>query len=241
MPFNPFRREQPVQATSRPGGGRALAPRPVAFDGLSDEWRLVGMMRIEGRLSDALNHRQPIELTEMRWASLVDGGALEEAPGLKVIDPYDLILVMAGEGSLPPMTEAERAALRVHKLTYDVELDLPPFVVRGKVYLFPGTDPSVLLERVSDMFIPVTHAVASLGGQRVNPAGTDVILVNRFYLRGVEQLPTEPLSIGAGDLLGDEGPDAEEAVPAAEAPGPEAEVVAESNAEVEAAGEAEEA
>ena len=116
MPFNLFRRDRPAEGAGRPGGGRAAGPRPVPFDGLSDEWRLAGQMRIEGRLSDALNRRNPIELTEMRWASLVDGGPLSEAPGLKVIDPYDLILVMAGEGSLPPMTEAERAAIKAGQI-----------------------------------------------------------------------------------------------------------------------------
>ena len=67
-------RDRPAEGAGRPGGGRAAGPRPVPFDGLSDEWRLAGQMRIEGRLSDALNRRNPIELTEMRWASLVDGG-----------------------------------------------------------------------------------------------------------------------------------------------------------------------
>ena len=43
----------------------------------------------------------------------------------------DLIMVTAGEDSLPPLTEGERAALKVHKVEYDVALELPPFRVIG--------------------------------------------------------------------------------------------------------------
>jgi hypothetical protein len=32
----------------------------VAFEGLTEEWRLVGVMHLEGRLSDVLNRREPI-------------------------------------------------------------------------------------------------------------------------------------------------------------------------------------
>ena len=189
MPFSFFRRrgsdaEDPEEPIVREDG---TVLRRVRFDGLSDEWRLVGYMRIAGRLSDALNRREPIELSEMTWAALDEGGPLEPAPGLKQIDPYDLVIVLAGEESRPPLTEGERAAFRVHKLTYDVVLDVPPFEVHGRVYLYPGTDPSILLERSNEMFFPVTNAVALREGRRLDDPRIETILVNRFYLRGVEQ------------------------------------------------------
>lgn len=187
MPFNPFKRKNEEAIPEATPAAVEPQPRRVRFEGLSDEWLLVGYMEIDGRLSDALNRREPIPLADMTWASLSDGGPLEPAPGLKEVDPYDLILVLAGESSLPPLSESERAALRVHKLTYDVELQVPPYVVAGRVHLFPGTDPSVLLERQSEMFVPVTSAIATRNGERLDDPEVEVILVNRFYLRGVEQ------------------------------------------------------
>ena len=38
------------------------------------------------------------------------------------------------------------------------------------------------------MFVPVTDASAYLGEQQVSDPDVDTILVNRFYLRGVEQI-----------------------------------------------------
>lgn len=197
MPFNLFRRRGKEEAPASAAPAARPPGRKVRFDGLSEEWRLVGYMQITGRLSDALNRREPVELSDMRWASVVDGGPLEEAPGLRTIDPYDLIMVLAGEDSLPPLSDDERAALRLHKVPYDVALQLPPYRVAGRVFLFPGTEPNTLLERATDMFMPVTDAVATLEGRRVNDPAIDTILVNRFYLRGVEQLET-------GSATGDE-------------------------------------
>ena len=105
------------------------------------------------------------------------------------VDPYDLILVTAGEDSLPPLTDAERTALKVHKVAYDVALEVPPFRVIGTVYLHPGSEPDRLLDRSSEMFVADRRrASRKLGDVEVTDPEVDVILVNRFYLRGVEQV-----------------------------------------------------
>jgi hypothetical protein len=90
----------------------------VAFDGLTEEWRLVGRMQVEGRLSDALNKREAIEISDVQWAPIDGSGEFSPAPGLRSVDPYDLIIVLAGEGSMPELTETERAAHKVHKVTF---------------------------------------------------------------------------------------------------------------------------
>jgi len=110
-----------------------------------------------------------------------------DAPGLKTVDPYDLILVLAGEPTLPELTESERAAYKVHKIAYDVALEVPPFRVIGTVYLYPGSEPDRLLDRATEMFVPIVGAVATLDGRAVTDE-QDAILVNRFYLRGIEQI-----------------------------------------------------
>jgi hypothetical protein len=160
----------------------------MAFEGLTEEWRLLGRMQIDGRLSDALNKRESIEIADVRWAPIDGSEPLSDAPGLRSVDPYDLILVLAGEGSLPELSDEERAAHRIHKVSYDVALEAPPFRVVGTVFMHPGSEPDRLLDRATEMFVPVVDAVATLGDKRVNDEEIDTILVNRFYLRGVEQV-----------------------------------------------------
>jgi hypothetical protein len=160
----------------------------VPFDGLTEEWRLVGVMELDGRLLDILNRREAIPIGGITWATLDAMADLQPAPGLQKVDPYDLIVVLAGDRTLPPLNEAEKAALRVHKVAYDVILDLPPYRVIGTVFLHAGSEPERLMDRGSDLFFPVTNAVALLGAVPLSDPEIDVVLVNRSYLRGVEQV-----------------------------------------------------
>ena len=194
MPLNFLRRKkktppspQAAPMDMRPEATRVLRTG-IAFDGITEEWRLVGRMDVEGRLSDALNRREAITIHDVRWGPMDDSGPLVEAPGLRSIDPYDLILVLAGEGSLPELSDDERSAHRVHKVSYDVALEAPPFRVVGTVYLHPGSEPDRLLDRSTEMFVPVVDAVAMLDEQRIGDPDVETVLVNRFYLRGVEQV-----------------------------------------------------
>ena len=191
MPLN-FLRRKKADGPTPPGAARATPSRTVrsgvAFDGVTEEWRLVGRMDIDGRLSDSLNKRESLAIHDVQWAPIDGSAALVDAPGLRSVDPYDLILVLAGDGSLPELSEEERAAHRVHKVAYDVALEAPPFRVVGTVFLHPGSEPDRLLDRATEMFVAVVDAVAMYGDQRVGEDDVDTVLVNRFYLRGVEQV-----------------------------------------------------
>ncbi|MFN8630840.1 MAG: hypothetical protein U0838_11140 [Chloroflexota bacterium] len=200
MPFGFLKRKPADDASSKttaaatpaaPDPMHRGAPRGVAFTAITEDWRLQGRMQITGRLSDALNKREAIAISEVLWGSPEAGSQLDPAPGLKSVDPYDLILVTAGEDSLPPLTDTERAALKVHKVPYVVALEVPPFRVIGTVYMHPGSEPERLLDRSTEMFVPVVDGTARLGGQPVSEEGQDVILVNRFYLRGVGQVDSQ--------------------------------------------------
>jgi len=193
VPLNFLRRKKaPAPAGSAKAPPASTTPRAsrtgVAFDGVTEEWRLVGRMDVEGRLSDALNKRESVSIHDVRWAPIDGSSPLVDAPGLKSVDPYDLILVLAGEGSMPELTDTERAAHRVHKVSYDVALEAPPFRVVGTVFLHPGSEPDRLLDRSTEMFVPVVDAVAMFGDERVGDPDVETVLVNRFYLRGVEQV-----------------------------------------------------
>ena len=192
MPFDFLKKGKPP---ATPAGAAApgsdiptVRAKGIPFDGLTEEWRLVGAMQLEGRLSDALNKRETIPMTDVSWAPIDGSEPFSPAPGLKSIDPYDLIIVLAGDGTLPPMNDDEKAAHRIHKISYDVALEVPPFRVVGTVFLFPGSEPERLLDRATEMFVPVTDAVAYFADQRIPGTQVDVFLVNRRYLRGVEQV-----------------------------------------------------
>ncbi len=171
---------EPVAAPPVPDGG-------ISFDGLTEEWRLVGIMEVTGRLSDALNRRDAISIRDVSWAPTDGSEPFSPVPGLRSIDPYDLIVVLAGEGTLPEQSDDEKAAHRVHKLAYGVVLEIPPYRVRGTVHLFPGSEPERLLDRSNEMFFPVTDGVVLAGDRRVGDPSATTILVNRQYLRRVEQ------------------------------------------------------
>jgi hypothetical protein len=177
-----------ASATAPPAKGSPLSRTGVAFDGLTEEWRLVGRMNIDGRLLDSLNKREAVEIHDVQWAPIDGSGSFSPAPGLRSVDPYDLILVLAGEDSLPELSEEEKLAHRVHKVAYDVALEAPPFRVTGTVLLHPGMEPDRLLDRATEMFVAVTDAQAYLGEQPVGDPDVETVLVNRFYLRGVEQI-----------------------------------------------------
>jgi hypothetical protein len=190
MPFDFLKRrkdqpsadEAPTPPTTTVAGGG------IQFEGVTEDWRLVGRMLVEGRLSDALNKREPIAIADVSWAPMDGSEPLAPAPGLKSVDPYDLVFVLAGEDSLPMMSDAERSAHKIHKVTYEVALEIPPYRVVGTVQLYPGYEPIRLLDRSNDMFVPVLGATATMDGKAISPPGSDVILVNRAYLRGVDQV-----------------------------------------------------
>jgi len=227
--FNPFKRSEP---RAEAGASEAVAPAAeptmasglpegLPFDALTEEWRLIGVMRVAGRLSDALNRRETIPISDVSWAPADGSAPFTPAAGLQALDPYDLVVVLGGRESLPTQTDEERSAHRIHKVDYDVALDCPPFRIVGTVHLFPGTDPVRLLDRTTELFIPVTDAVTYLGEQRVGDARVDVALVNKSYLRGVEQLedrnalPSRPAAAAPEE----EAPPEEDATPVEEEAG----------------------
>jgi hypothetical protein len=189
VPFDFLKRKKPADSASGPAptapGTKAAG---IAFDGLTEDWRLIGRMMIEGRLSDALNKREPIEIVDVEWGPIDGSEPMVAAPGLKTVDPYDLVVVLVGDDSLPDLTEEGKVAHRVHKVSYEVAIEVPPYRVIGTVYLHPGSEPESLLSRSSEMFVPIVEATALMGDRRVGPETASAVLVNRQYIRGVEQV-----------------------------------------------------
>lgn len=191
MPFGLGRRKEAVAdaPSSTAVDPRDRGPRAVQFRGLTEEWHLRGSMSITGRLLETLNKREAIALSDVTWAPLDGGGPFEPAPGIQTVDPYDLIVVIAGPESLASQDDEERSAHRIHKISFDVGLQAPPLRILGTVQLHPGSEPEALLERSSQMFVAVTRPSVWLAGVEVDIGeAADAALVNRYYLRGVEQV-----------------------------------------------------
>ena len=191
MPFDFLKRKGADAASGGrgPGGEELAGEVAIPFDALTDEWRIRGRIHTRGRLSDALNRREETPISDVSWAPADGSKPFSPVPGLKSLDPYDLILVLAGPDSMPAMTESERAAHRVHKLAFDVAIEAPPYRVTGTLYLRPGADPSGLMDRATEMYVPVVGGVVSLGDREiVSDRPVHSVLVNRFAIRGIEQI-----------------------------------------------------
>jgi hypothetical protein len=188
VPFDFLKRNKAPDPAPEPEPPPPVAIKGIGFEGMTEDWRLSGRMLVEGRLSDVLNRREAIEIVDVSWAPIDGSEPMVPAPGLKSVDPYDLVIVLAGEDSLPERSDESRVAQRVHKVAYEVAIEAPPYRVVGTIQLYPGFDPQSLLVRSSEMFVPVVDATATMLGRPIGAGLSPAILVNRQYVRAVEQV-----------------------------------------------------
>jgi hypothetical protein len=191
MPLNLFHRERAPKMVSTPAESPAVPENLVSFDGLTDRERLVGMVTIGkgDRLSDALNRRDVLPVRNVMRRPLDSAGSFSAEPETTSIDPYGFVLVFAGADSRPDYSREEFAARRIRKVSYRVELELGALRVRGTIWLYQGVKPAQLTaERIQNAFLPVTEAEVWSDGRRIEPHGTDAVLVNRYSLEKVAEL-----------------------------------------------------
>ena len=63
MPFDFLKRKKGNEPAEQPSAAVGTSRvRGIPFEGLTEEWRIVGRMQMEGRLSDVLNKRAAIDL-----------------------------------------------------------------------------------------------------------------------------------------------------------------------------------
>ena len=193
MPFDLFghrERATPVPVTETGPGSPAVA----AFQAFTEDLRIVGNVKVDGRLSDALNRRTPLPVFAVRRGPIGSAGTLDNAPDVHELDPYDLVVVAAGPDSQPPATAERRAALRLRKTRYDVCCELEGGLVYGTVHVHPGTAPGDLVGHRPELFVPVTGADVRVRGSSIDDAALDVAFVNRAYLRAVVPVGEAPAS-----------------------------------------------
>ncbi len=184
--FGFFRKPAAKAAAAVPGSGPDEAGMP--FDCCTEDWRIRGRVPATGRLLDSMNRREALEITGAEWAPLDGSAEFQAVPGLKSIDPYDVLVVFATASTMPSRSPEASAAHRRSKEMYDVALEVPPFHVVGTVHLYPGLEPATLLDHATNLFVAVTGAVVLLEGSRVGPDVPTTILVNRSYITRVHQV-----------------------------------------------------
>ena len=156
--------------------------------GFTEEWRIRGVMEIEGRVWDALNKREPIPIAGCSWGPLDGSEPLEPAPGLRSINPYDLIVALA----VPAIAGMPTPAARGASIPTDVALDSPPLQIAGTVQLRSGEEPDALLMQ-PELFIPISSPVAFLDLEPLPVPEADVVLVNRGYVKSVRAVDSRTM------------------------------------------------
>lgn len=160
----------------------------MPFDCCTEDWRIRGRVEATGRLLDSLNQREALDIADAEWAPLDGSADFQPVPGLKSVDPYDVLVVFASAATMPGRSLEASAAHRRSKEMYDVILEVPPFHVVGTVHLYPGLDPLTLLDHATNLYVAVTGGVVLHGEARLGPAEPTTILVNRSYTTRIHQV-----------------------------------------------------
>lgn len=138
-----------------------------------------------GRLSDALNQREPLRIEQARVHGLRSASWLPRPDGRLVVDPFDLEFVL---GYPIARSDAERDAKRVHKVRFPVLIEGQDFEVIGTMHIFPGNAPEYATHRSGQLFLPITEPSVRRNQRLVSDRYTDVALVNRYAIRRIRQL-----------------------------------------------------
>jgi hypothetical protein len=195
MALGLFRRqkvEPPADAPSlilEPGSQLPSAPGPavIVFDGLAADQRVIGEIVFAGRLSDALNRRDPLPIHGVRVAPIDDDSVFVSDPTYVSVDPYGFELVVLGTDSLPRFDAEQQIARKIRKAGHAVEINLPPYRVTGTIWLDVGATVETLLGRITKLYLPVTGARVMLGDRLVDLRGSNDVLINLFGLRGIQE------------------------------------------------------
>jgi hypothetical protein len=180
-----FRRSKaPTPPTPPPEPAKPGMP----FDCCTEDWRIRGRIHTTGRMLEALNRREALEIVDPEWAPLDGSTDFQPVPGLKSVDPYDVLVVFASAATMPGRSQDATAAHKRTKDPYDVILEVPPFHVVGTVHLYPGLDPLTLLDHATSLYVAATGGVVLYGEARVGPDEPTTILVNRSYITRVHQV-----------------------------------------------------
>lgn len=161
------------------GRGRAKAGRFVALTGLN---RIVGTVNQSGKLVDLLEKRGPFGIKDVIEVSL-DGLLTRESTSIRTIEPRDIFIVMSAPDGEPVYSQAQRDALGLWRLPFEVSIEAGPFRVIGQVYLRGLEDIPALSDPGGDAFLPVFDPVVQVSGVTLRDAPRDSVMVNRSHIQ----------------------------------------------------------
>ena len=187
MPLFDFLRRSKTPPPPPPASAAPDTPG-MPFDCCTEDWQIRGRVNVSARLLDSLNRREALDIADAEWAPLDGSADFQAVPGLKSVDPYDVLVVFASAATMPGRSQEASAAHRRSKEMYDVILEVPPFHVVGTVHLYPGLDPLTLLDHSTNLYVAVTGGIVLHGEARVGPEEPTTILVNRSYITRVHQV-----------------------------------------------------
>jgi hypothetical protein len=144
-----------------------------------------GPMMIDGRMSDALNKREPDRPSTTSPGAGRRQRADGAGAGLKSVDPYDLVIVLTA--TTPSRRWRTRARPPGPQGVLRGRARGPPYRCRDRLPL-PGSETRLAAPALVGHVRPDRgrHGVARC--RQIGTGRSTTILVNRQYLRGVEQV-----------------------------------------------------
>jgi hypothetical protein len=136
------------------GGFVVSESRPIPVEVYTADYHLTGQLRTRlSRVAEILNQLGSTHLA-VEQVTITEYGDTVQQQAPHVFVPLGEILLMVAGG-----TEAHtRDEMRIPKRPIKVELALPPFRVRGTMYVALGSNVADGLLMGSDRFLPVTDA-----------------------------------------------------------------------------------
>lgn len=124
-------------------------------------------------VGDGPTLEEPLPLERARWYP-VDGSAPSHL-GSITVTPDDVLVVVVPEPDVV-----------IHQTWYDIELEVGPYHLRGRLGTPPGFDPDRALSRPGGSFVPLRDAVITLRDRAGTGAAERAhVKVNRFAVEGV--------------------------------------------------------
>ena len=113
---------------------------------------------------------EPLAIDEARWFP-IDGGRPTQR-GSTTVDPDEILLIVTPEPEL-----------KVHMTWFNVELEIGPYRVSGRLATHPGFDPERALARPGGTFVALSDASIELAGQEdAGFAQRPYLHVNRYVV-----------------------------------------------------------
>lgn len=159
--------------------------RPGHFVALTEDGRVDAVLNQGGKLAEILERRAAISVRDTARGPA--DGSFMKLTNLKTLDPYDVAVAMPAADGEPVVSDADRDAWSRWRVSYPVILQVGSFEISGTLMLLPSQDLSTLMERGTELFLPVLKPTVLVNGLVVKDVPRDAVLVNRSHISRVSE------------------------------------------------------